>query len=171
MEVVAISPYDLAWPESYRREEAALRRVLGNLAVAIEHVGSTSIVGMHARPTIDIIVGVALFPLNADLSVVRLTPLGWEHRPDIEARLPLPERRRYLHKPGGAEYLGRRAFQLHILEYRGPIWENTLSSAITCGPTERRLLPISNSNQFSPANRTKMASHTARPRNPLFDRY
>ena len=53
-----LSDYDEAWPASYEREADRIRDALGDLAVRIEHVGSTSVPGLAAKPVIDIQVSV-----------------------------------------------------------------------------------------------------------------
>ena len=42
------------WPALYAREEARIRRALGDRALLVEHVGSTSVPGLAAKPVIDI---------------------------------------------------------------------------------------------------------------------
>jgi putative glutamine amidotransferase len=54
----AVEPYDRAWPERFEREARRLRTVLGDRAVRVDHVGSTSVPGLAAKPTIDIQVSV-----------------------------------------------------------------------------------------------------------------
>jgi GrpB-like predicted nucleotidyltransferase (UPF0157 family) len=51
---VTITEYDPAWPARYAREEARIRGVLGARALAVEHVGSTSVPGLAAKDRIDI---------------------------------------------------------------------------------------------------------------------
>jgi len=47
--------YDYRWPELFNREANRIRSVLGKKALQIEHVGSTSVPGLCAKPIIDII--------------------------------------------------------------------------------------------------------------------
>lgn len=56
---VHLAPYDPAWPAQYAAEAAKVRAALGEKALVLEHVGSTSIPGMAAKPIIDIVLGVA----------------------------------------------------------------------------------------------------------------
>ena len=56
---VSLAPYDVAWPVQYDAEAAKVRAALGAGARVLEHVGSTSIPGMAAKPIIDIVLGVA----------------------------------------------------------------------------------------------------------------
>jgi GrpB-like predicted nucleotidyltransferase (UPF0157 family) len=56
--MIEIAPYTKAWPLEFESEAAALRRVMGAQAVRIEHVGSTAVPGLAAKPVIDIQVSV-----------------------------------------------------------------------------------------------------------------
>ncbi|MFO1316786.1 MAG: GrpB family protein [Burkholderiales bacterium] len=55
---IEIVPYDPTWPLAFATEVRLLRDVLGAAAVRIEHVGSTSIPGLAAKPVIDIQISV-----------------------------------------------------------------------------------------------------------------
>ncbi|HEY8438613.1 MAG TPA: GrpB family protein [Candidatus Limnocylindrales bacterium] len=56
---MAFAEYDPSWPELFAREEARIRSILGDRALAIEHTGSTSVPGLAAKPIIDITMIVA----------------------------------------------------------------------------------------------------------------
>lgn len=58
---IIIVPYAPEWPERFGKLAADIRRVLGELASRIDHIGSTSIPGLAAKPIIDIQVSVASF--------------------------------------------------------------------------------------------------------------
>ncbi|MGK8508903.1 GrpB family protein [Nocardia asiatica] len=60
---VVLAEYDTAWPNEYAEEEAAIRAALGDVALRIEHTGSTSVPGLAAKPVIDILL---LVPDAAD---------------------------------------------------------------------------------------------------------
>jgi GrpB-like predicted nucleotidyltransferase (UPF0157 family) len=51
---IYLAPYDPTWPDLYDSEERRIRAALGNLALQVEHVGSTSVPGLSAKPIIDI---------------------------------------------------------------------------------------------------------------------
>jgi GrpB-like predicted nucleotidyltransferase (UPF0157 family) len=55
---VEIHDYDLGWPRLYEREEHRIRSVLGGRVIRIEHVGSTSVPGLPAKPVIDVVLEV-----------------------------------------------------------------------------------------------------------------
>ena len=56
---VRLADPDPTWPDRYAREEDRIRRALGDRAVQVEHVGSTSVPGLAAKPVIDIVLVVA----------------------------------------------------------------------------------------------------------------
>lgn len=60
---VTIADYDPAWPELFEREAEKIRAVLGERIVLLEHVGSTSVPGLAAKPILDILLVV---PNSAD---------------------------------------------------------------------------------------------------------
>jgi GrpB-like predicted nucleotidyltransferase (UPF0157 family) len=62
---VKVEKYNPKWQEEFIKEKENLKEIFGNVAKSIEHVGSTSIVGLSAKPIIDIAVGVdALEDIN-----------------------------------------------------------------------------------------------------------
>jgi GrpB-like predicted nucleotidyltransferase (UPF0157 family) len=52
---IVIEDYDPAWPHRFVREEARIRRALGPAALSVEHVGSTAVPGLAAKPIVDIL--------------------------------------------------------------------------------------------------------------------
>lgn len=56
---VVVVPYDPQWPALYDHAAARLRSVLGSRILALTHVGSTSVLGLSAKPIIDIDLTVA----------------------------------------------------------------------------------------------------------------
>jgi GrpB-like predicted nucleotidyltransferase (UPF0157 family) len=60
---IYLAEYDPAWPLLYEREAARIRATLGDQVVQLEHVGSTSVPGLAAKPRIDILLVV---PDSAD---------------------------------------------------------------------------------------------------------
>ncbi len=57
--LIELAPYDATWPLQYEREAEHVRATLGDRALRIEHVGSTSIPGIAAKPIIDMLLVVA----------------------------------------------------------------------------------------------------------------
>lgn len=56
---VHLADYDTAWPTLYAREAALIGSILGDRVRQLEHVGSTSVPGLAAKPIIDIVLAVA----------------------------------------------------------------------------------------------------------------
>jgi GrpB-like predicted nucleotidyltransferase (UPF0157 family) len=52
---IVVVDYDPAWPERFRREEARIRSSLGEAALSVEHIGSTSVPGLAAKPIVDVL--------------------------------------------------------------------------------------------------------------------
>ena len=52
---VEVVPYSTSWPEAFVRERAALLAVARSVTTSIEHIGSTAVPGLSAKPTIDIL--------------------------------------------------------------------------------------------------------------------
>ena len=78
--MIRIVPYDCSWPALFEAESARIREALGSSALRIEHVGSTSVPGLAAKPVIDIQVSVA--SLEAWRSYAeRLAQVGYHHVP------------------------------------------------------------------------------------------
>jgi GrpB-like predicted nucleotidyltransferase (UPF0157 family) len=78
--LIEIVDYDRAWPEQFEAEANRIRATMGGLALRIEHVGSTSIPGIAAKPVIDIQVSVASLE-TLDGYVELLARQGYAHIP------------------------------------------------------------------------------------------
>lgn len=52
---IHLAPSDPMWPQQYAEVEARIRRALGAVAVTVEHVGSTSVPGLAAKPVLDVL--------------------------------------------------------------------------------------------------------------------
>lgn len=76
--MIKIVPYDRKWPAMFAAEAASLRSAMGRLALRIEHVGSTSVSGLAAKPVIDIQVSVASLE-TLDPYLAALAQRGYRH--------------------------------------------------------------------------------------------
>jgi GrpB-like predicted nucleotidyltransferase (UPF0157 family) len=77
-ETFELADYDPNWPIIFERESEPIQEALGECVVEIEHVGSTSIPGLRAKPIIDILVAVESFEPVEDYEE-KLAPLGYHH--------------------------------------------------------------------------------------------
>lgn len=116
---VLIFDYDAAWPVRYRIEAQLMRIVLADLCPQVEHIGSTSVIGLAAKPVIDILVGVpelAVFDRQPD----RLAAYGYQYVKAYERSLP--DRRFFKRVLDGA-----RTHHVHVVEAGGAYWQRYLN--------------------------------------------
>ncbi len=80
-EHLEIVPYDPRWPREFESERKRIAATLGELALRVDHKGSTAVPGLGAKPVIDIQISVEqLHPLEAYAAA--LARLGYKHLPD-----------------------------------------------------------------------------------------
>jgi 8-oxo-dGTP diphosphatase len=79
---VVVRPYDPAWADCYAALHAGLWPLLGDVAHALEHVGSTSVPGLSAKPVLDVDVVVPDDRASREVRR-RLEGLGYRHRGDL----------------------------------------------------------------------------------------
>jgi GrpB-like predicted nucleotidyltransferase (UPF0157 family) len=79
---VLIQDYDPSWPDAFSQLAARIKAALGRLVVTVEHIGSTAVPGLAAKPTIDLDVVLAS---SADLpeAVLLLATIGYVHEGDL----------------------------------------------------------------------------------------
>jgi GrpB-like predicted nucleotidyltransferase (UPF0157 family) len=78
---VVICAYDPAWPELFEQLAEPLRRLIAPLGGRVEHVGSTSVRGLAAKPVID--VDVVLPSLDVmPHAIAAVSSLGYTHQGD-----------------------------------------------------------------------------------------
>ena len=115
---VIIVDYDSKWPSLFEEEKAKILSVIGHIIVAVEHVGSTAVPGLGAKPIIDIMVAIRQLA-DARECIGPLRSIGYEYVPEYEAEMP---ERRYFHKGP----LGGRTCHLHMVELTSGFWERHL---------------------------------------------
>ena len=114
---VEIVPYQEGWPQEFVAIGQALRRALGDLALRIDHIGSTSVPGLAAKDIIDIQITVASLlpaePLDAALATIGFTrrvEVTSDHRPPGDTASPESDWAKYLCKPPD----GHRLTNVHV---------------------------------------------------------
>jgi GrpB-like predicted nucleotidyltransferase (UPF0157 family) len=109
---VHIDPYDNSWPQSFERERSVLAQAIGDYIVGtIEHVGSTAVPGLAAKPVIDIMVGVeSLAASQPALRILEsLEYFYFPYRADVMHRFCKPSPR-------------LRSHHLHLVAFKGRVW-------------------------------------------------
>ncbi len=79
---VIVLPYDENWKNEFEKIRHELSEALGELALSIEHVGSTSVQGLSAKPIIDIDVVINDTSLLNDI-IASLQSIGYKHEGDL----------------------------------------------------------------------------------------
>jgi GrpB-like predicted nucleotidyltransferase (UPF0157 family) len=113
---VIVVPYDSSWPDKFEREKQVLSHALAPwLACPIEHVGSTAIPGLAAKPIIDIMVAVE--NLDASRPAIQAAEASgyiyWPYKADIMRRFC---------KPSDAH----RTHHLHLVPFGSGLWQARL---------------------------------------------
>ena len=122
---IRIVDYDPDWPRKFERERDLVLRTCGAGAfVAFEHIGSTSVPGLAAKPIIDMLPGLRSLD-DAPPLIPLLESIGYQYVPEFELPnefdegLPL---RRYFRKDEN----GVRAFHMHMVEAGTDFWREHL---------------------------------------------
>jgi GrpB-like predicted nucleotidyltransferase (UPF0157 family) len=113
---VHIVPYDTSWPGQFEQERSLLFGLIGEwVNGTIEHVGSTAVPGLDAKPVIDVMVGVLSLDASRDAVIVleRNGYLYAEYKTDVM---------HWLCKPS----LAYRTHHLHLMPYNSPLWKERL---------------------------------------------
>lgn len=79
---VIVVPYDKAWKSAFEEIKKEIECVIGDLIIGIEHVGSTSVEGLSAKPIIDIDVVIKDYSVFATV-VQKLETIGYIHEGDL----------------------------------------------------------------------------------------
>lgn len=115
---IIVVPHNAGWPARFRIESQMLHVALKELNPVIEHIGSTAVPGLAAKPIIDMLVGVkslTAFELQAE----RLSVFGYQYIPEYERALP--DRRFFKRVVRGV-----RTHHVHVVEQNGLYWKRYL---------------------------------------------
>jgi GrpB-like predicted nucleotidyltransferase (UPF0157 family) len=125
--VIELVDHDPSWAELFEQERIRLAPVFDGLLVAIEHVGSTSVPDLCAKPIVDVLVGLRGLDLS-DAEIAELERLGYEYLGEHG----LPGRLFFRKHP--------RTHHVHVVEYGGEHWDRqiTFRDALRADPEERR---------------------------------
>lgn len=117
---VEIFDYDREWPSKFLEESTKIMGVIGDTVVEVEHVGSTAVPGLCAKPIIDIMVGIRKL-IDAENCIVPLESIAYEYVPEYEVSIP---ERRYFRK--GPSEMPNKHFHLHMVEHGSDFWKRHL---------------------------------------------
>lgn len=115
---IQIQEYSSSWEAFFQAERHRFTDALSLLDARIEHIGSTSVFGLAAKPVIDIIIGLGAEE-GLDALAGSVTALGYEYVPEYEAMLP---HRRFFRRSGDDGV----SFHLHAVVRDSPFWRDHL---------------------------------------------
>jgi GrpB-like predicted nucleotidyltransferase (UPF0157 family) len=113
---IIVRAYDPMWPAMFDEERARLQDVLGSLAVAVEHVGTTAVPGLAAKPIIDLAVGVQSLAEARPRCIEAFRALGYTYMARDESWLP----GEMLFRKGVP---GPWTHHAHVMERSSPRWD------------------------------------------------
>ena len=114
---IEVAPYDARWPAAFEQERALLAEALGPwLAGPPEHIGSTAVPGLAAKPVIDIMAPVHTLAASRP-AIEAARELGYVHYPYK------PDVMHWFCKPSAAH----RTHHLHLVPLGSPLWRERLA--------------------------------------------
>jgi GrpB-like predicted nucleotidyltransferase (UPF0157 family) len=116
---IVVRDYDPRWPAMFEQERTRLSDALGTRMIAIEHVGSTSVRGLAAKPIIDLLVGVNSLAEARSWLREPLEALEYAYLPEYESWLP---DELFFRKGVGGPW----THHLHVMEPANSRWEGFL---------------------------------------------
>lgn len=111
MEPIVIADYDANWSSQYKQEKSRIIDALGDTVADIQHIGSTSVPGLAAKPIIDIILGLEKIP-PLSTQIINLEALGYLYYGEFG----IP----------GRHYFRRgmpRNYQIHAVQVNSDFWQ------------------------------------------------
>ena len=116
---IEICSYSRNWPEWFESERALLEVVFASDQMRIEHIGSTAVRGLGAKPIIDILLGACSLSLIEE-KIPALLALDYEYMPKHEVVFP---KRRFFAKPKTRP----RRYHLHAVELDSDFWNEHIA--------------------------------------------
>jgi GrpB-like predicted nucleotidyltransferase (UPF0157 family) len=113
-------PYDPKWPAIFEEEKTRILGAAGKVVLSVEHIGSTAVPGLSAKPVIDMIGGVRSLS-DVFLCVKPLAGIGYDYRRWQQFGAIDPGRR-YFRKGSP----GHNTHHLSLVEHLSPIWNDYL---------------------------------------------
>ncbi len=110
-----VQAYDDTWKNDYENEIDTLIKKSSLSELAFEHIGSTAIPGVKAKPIIDIIVGVKVFPPSAEV-IHDIEECGYIYLREAS----VPDRLYFVKR-------GEKNFNVNVILYQGSVWEQDIA--------------------------------------------
>lgn len=117
---IIIAPHNPLWKTLFEEEKAKLEVALQNQNALIEHIGSTAVENLDAKPIIDIMIGIPDFSVVDQTCVSPIRALGYDFPLKYQNSFP---KRRYFRKWKDNE---TKTHHIHLTEIGCPFWERHL---------------------------------------------
>ena len=116
---VRIVDYNSQWSILFEKEKCLVLSVIGQYVVGIEHIGSTAVAGLGAKPIIDIMI--AVYSLSeADKCIEALERVGYKYVSEHEVSMP---ERRYFNKGKPPK---EQHYHIHMVDVTSDFWKRHL---------------------------------------------
>ena len=119
MSTVVISPYADQWPAAFASVKEELHAAFAPVDVVVEHIGSTAVPGLVAKPVIDVLLGARALA-DVEEKIEMLARQGYAYIDKYERDLPM---RRYFVKSN----VHNLRVHLHAVELGSQFWRNHLT--------------------------------------------
>jgi GrpB-like predicted nucleotidyltransferase (UPF0157 family) len=128
---ISIVPFDSLWKKSFEEEKELLADIFSNIPHAIEHIGSTAVEGLSAKPIIDLMIGLENFSLVNNY-IEKICNAGYAYISKYEDTMPF---RRFFSKGVNSE----KTHHLHIVQFESEFWKRHLlfRDHLRKNPTDR----------------------------------
>ena len=112
--MITLQPYSTKWPSLFLQEKSKLMKALDGGSPTIEHIGSTAIPGISAKPIIDILIGVS--DVNLANLIPKIGSLEYMYQPFL-----MPEKELHCFEKNNTH--GIRTHQIHVVQYPSCWWD------------------------------------------------
>ena len=119
---IKLFPYNPKWEKLFEKEKQLLKKTFGDTIIGIEHIGSTAIPGVPAKPIIDIDVGVESLEIARSMKK-QFEKLGYCHRPFTPKKTKEGLKWEELYAKGPE---ANRTHYVHVTVYENNYWKNDL---------------------------------------------
>ena len=120
--VVKLVPHNRKWARIFEKEKLLLKKTFGKIIIAIEHIGSTAIPNIPAKPIIDMNVAVKSLKTARGMKE-KFEKLGYEYRPFQSGHTKEDLRAQELYVKGPA---AKRTHHAHVTVYKKEYWNRDL---------------------------------------------
>lgn len=113
-EKIQLVEHNPEWEQQYNDEVNLLKEKIHLSTLNYEHIGSTSIPNIKAKPIVDIIVGVKIFPPKKEV-IKELEESGYTYM----KKMSVPDRLYFIKR-------GSKNFNVHVIAFQGSVWNNDI---------------------------------------------